>query len=113
MPAQIDCPRCGGTGHIPEYAMISDGVCFKCGGSGKVNAPKVRKPSAKQIAAKEARDARIKAEAEQYQRDMDAACSDPRVIASPRLRVGPDHPYYKVHLYETYKWHERWGWDAR
>jgi hypothetical protein len=28
------CPRCGGTGYLPEYSHVSGGVCFRCGGSG-------------------------------------------------------------------------------
>ena len=29
------CPKCGGSGRLPEYVDIYDGVCFKCSGSGK------------------------------------------------------------------------------
>lgn len=29
------CPKCGGTGYLPEYRHICGGVCFKCGGSGR------------------------------------------------------------------------------
>lgn len=28
------CPRCGGTGHLPEYSHVAGGVCFRCNGSG-------------------------------------------------------------------------------
>ena len=28
------CPRCGGTGRLPEFERVNDGVCFLCGGSG-------------------------------------------------------------------------------
>lgn len=29
------CPKCGGSGYIPGYEMIEQGVCFKCGGTGE------------------------------------------------------------------------------
>ena len=28
------CPKCGGTGNIPCFSHVEDGVCFLCGGSG-------------------------------------------------------------------------------
>ena len=27
------CSRCGGSGYIPKWSHIANGVCFKCGGS--------------------------------------------------------------------------------
>lgn len=32
----MDCPKCGGTGDIPRYSGIANGVCFTCAGNGKV-----------------------------------------------------------------------------
>lgn len=32
----VDCPRCGGKGHIPSYEHVAEGVCFQCGGAKKV-----------------------------------------------------------------------------
>ena len=29
-----NCPRCNGSGYLPEYNHIEHGVCFKCGGEG-------------------------------------------------------------------------------
>lgn len=29
------CPKCGGTGHLPEYEYVEGGVCFLCEGTGK------------------------------------------------------------------------------
>lgn len=29
------CPRCGGTGYLPEYRHVQGGVCFRCGGEGR------------------------------------------------------------------------------
>jgi hypothetical protein len=29
------CDRCGGRGHMKEYAHVSGGVCFECNGSGQ------------------------------------------------------------------------------
>jgi 5-methylcytosine-specific restriction endonuclease McrA len=31
---QPDCNRCAGTGYMPEYRHVQNGICFKCGGSG-------------------------------------------------------------------------------
>lgn len=28
------CPKCNGTGHLPQFGHIQSGECFKCGGSG-------------------------------------------------------------------------------
>jgi len=28
------CPRCGGTGVLPEYRHINGGCCYRCNGSG-------------------------------------------------------------------------------
>lgn len=28
------CPRCNGTGHLPQFGHIQSGECFQCGGSG-------------------------------------------------------------------------------
>jgi hypothetical protein len=33
------CPRCGGIGHIPGFSHVMGGMCFKCGGSGKILPP--------------------------------------------------------------------------
>jgi hypothetical protein len=27
------CSRCAGTGHLPQYNHVQDGICFKCGGA--------------------------------------------------------------------------------
>jgi uncharacterized phage protein len=29
------CPRCAGTGYVPQYAHIDGGRCYECGGTGK------------------------------------------------------------------------------
>lgn len=109
----IDCPKCDGEGYIREYAFIQDGRCFKCGGSGKIAAPKPRKLSPKQLEQKAAKEAKRKAEADAYQAMQQAAMNDPRVINSPRMRVTPDHPYFYMHAVEVYQWHEKYGWDAK
>ena len=28
------CSRCGGTGNLPQYSHVENGVCFSCGGHG-------------------------------------------------------------------------------
>lgn len=30
----INCTKCGGTGHLPEYNYYQNGICFDCGGTG-------------------------------------------------------------------------------
>jgi len=37
MIQMMECPKCGGKGHFPEFAGIYNGTCFKCNGSGKVS----------------------------------------------------------------------------
>lgn len=32
----VDCPRCGGTGYLPSFQHVAEGVCFQCGGEKKV-----------------------------------------------------------------------------
>lgn len=34
----INCPKCGGSGHIDMYNHVDGGICFYCGGSGFVSA---------------------------------------------------------------------------
>jgi RecJ-like exonuclease len=34
--SKMNCPKCDGNGYIKEYAHISAGVCFHCGGKGFV-----------------------------------------------------------------------------
>ena len=29
----VACPRCGGTGYLPQYSHIEGGICFKCRGN--------------------------------------------------------------------------------
>lgn len=31
------CPKCGGTGEIPQFESVANGVCFACGGKGDLN----------------------------------------------------------------------------
>jgi len=33
--ADTTCTRCGGKGHIPHFAHVMNGVCFRCWGSGE------------------------------------------------------------------------------
>ena len=42
MPATYEtlsatCDRCDGTGRVPHYGHIANGICFQCQGSGKVS----------------------------------------------------------------------------
>ena len=30
------CPKCGGSGYLPQYSHVEDGICFKCGGEGVI-----------------------------------------------------------------------------
>ena len=36
-PAPV-CPRCQGTGRLPQYNHVQAGVCFRCGGNGQLPA---------------------------------------------------------------------------
>jgi len=31
------CPRCGGSGNLPQFSHVQGGVCFLCGGGGNVS----------------------------------------------------------------------------
>ena len=37
MCEKIKCPKCGGTGYIPQYNHVEDGICFDCSGSGWID----------------------------------------------------------------------------
>ncbi len=30
LPKKNNCRRCGGTGHIPKFVHIQNGICFAC-----------------------------------------------------------------------------------
>jgi len=49
----LNCNRCGGRGHIPEYRHVRDGICFKCWGTGNgkldIIQPKLNKALKTQI----------------------------------------------------------------
>ena len=30
------CPRCGGSGYLPQYSHVEHGICFKCNGEGVI-----------------------------------------------------------------------------
>ena len=32
----IQCDRCGGSGYLPQFSHVENGICFKCGGEGTV-----------------------------------------------------------------------------
>lgn len=32
----VVCDRCSGSGYLPQYSHVEDGICFKCGGEGVV-----------------------------------------------------------------------------
>jgi hypothetical protein len=32
----VPCDRCGGSGYLPQYNHVENGICFKCGGEGVV-----------------------------------------------------------------------------
>lgn len=96
MPKQVTCPRCSGSGVLPEHTHVRAGVCFKCSGSGTVAAP--RTPSPKTLAARANREAERAAYAAERARKIAAA--EARYAGDPRLRVDPAHPYYFAHCYE-------------
>lgn len=38
--SSVKCPKCYGTGNLPGFAHVANGVCFQCRGTGKINEPK-------------------------------------------------------------------------
>lgn len=56
-PAEKDCFKCGGSGHIPQFGHYAEGVCFECGGTGV--ARKGRRAGKVSIAAPLSADERI------------------------------------------------------
>jgi hypothetical protein len=32
-PVRVTCDRCNGSGYIPRYNHIENGICFKCRGN--------------------------------------------------------------------------------
>lgn len=95
------CPRCNGSGRLDKYDHIRSGVCFKCGGTGKVSR-KERKNAAPRP--------RDEAKVAERKALVERAMNDERVWNSPRMTVAKDHPYAQQHAIEVYQWHERWGW---
>lgn len=63
------CPRCGGTGRLPEYKRIDNGVCYLCGGSGyhETNIKVYREDYHEKLVAK--RLAKIRAGASEYNKE--------------------------------------------
>lgn len=110
MAQMTECDRCNGKGHINGYAHVMGGVCFKCAGSGKQAVKKVRKPSPAQLAKKAAQEAERDAAAAAHKAKLEALMNDPRIWASPRMRVTPEHPYAYMHVLEVAAWHEKYGW---
>ena len=33
------CPRCNGSGHLPQYQHVQRGICFLCWGKGSTSSP--------------------------------------------------------------------------
>ena len=33
------CPKCGGSGYLPEYKHVEHGKCFRCDGTGHIDIP--------------------------------------------------------------------------
>lgn len=100
---QVTCPRCGGAGEFKEYAGIWGGTCFKCCGSGKVTVVvKTEAAKAKAAAKKVAKEVERQAQqaackAENDRKEKKAA---ELYAGDGRLRVGPDHSFYYMHVYE-------------
>lgn len=100
---QVTCPRCGGAGEFKEYAGIWGGTCFKCCGSGKVEvAVKTEAAKAKAAAKKAAKEAERLAQAAacKAENDRKEKLAAEKYAGDSRLRVGPSHPYYYMHVYE-------------
>lgn len=103
---QTTCPRCAGTGNLTEYFHVRDGVCFKCNGTGKVNAPRVAKVSAAAVAKKAEKQAAVDAKYAVYQMEVKAAM----VMFGEHPSVKNGNPNFNEHLaWELYKRAEK-GW---
>lgn len=105
---QINCPRCDGTGHIPEYFNIRDGLCFKCGGSGKVNAP--RPLSANALAKKAAKQSEKEAARQIYidEQNRKTRIAVERYQNDPRIPKWIDAEWIPVHCIQWAKYDRVW-----
>lgn len=45
MKTTTNCPKCDGSRRISAFSHIASGLCFTCGGSGKIDCSKVRTSS--------------------------------------------------------------------
>mgnify|MGYP003425161401 FL=1 len=86
------CGRCEGKGQIAEYGHISNGVCFKCSGTGKVAAKKVSAKSAE-------KELQRLAKVQEMNRKYETAKS----IYANNLPVPVNHPYAHIHAMEFAK----------
>ena len=64
------CPKCGGTGNIPYYGYIEDGVCFLCGGSGRADQKIVVRTAEYQATLNARRLAKMRKEAPAKNREL-------------------------------------------
>lgn len=54
-----DCPRCvNGTGRISAFSHVKGGICFKCGGRGKITLKRKPRPSMRFVAMQDFGDGR-------------------------------------------------------
>lgn len=102
---QIECPRCDGTGYIKAYGHVADGICFKCEGTGKVNAPRPRKATAPKTWKTQDDIDMIR----QWQQQC--ITNNPIIWTSPLMRnADPNNPVIGMKLTDTYLFHEKFGW---
>jgi DnaJ-class molecular chaperone len=106
MTTQTECLRCSGKGHINGFAHVQDGICFKCNGKGTVDAPKVRKPSAKQLAAKAAKEAAAQIKADEYNRKTREAVT--RYTGDPRIKISQDNSWYAANCIQWAQYDKVW-----
>jgi len=41
---KISCPRCSGTGKLPKFRHVENGVCFLCGGAKEIECKDINLP---------------------------------------------------------------------
>jgi hypothetical protein len=91
MANKQNCSKCYGKGNIKAFGHVQGGICFNCKGTGKVNAPRKRKPSKAQIEREAQRQQIAARNAIRQQKAFEMYKDD------PRISVANDHPWIIQH----------------
>lgn len=104
---RVECPRCGGTGRLPEHSNVLNGVCFKCDGAGTVESTEAKERAKAKRAARAAE--RREAQRAEFESRKAAAQDADRIIREyyvgrndPRLSSlnGIPEQYHSAHFIE-------------